>query len=259
MLLSILLKGGLQVRAIWAQTLFDLRRTVRNIRYVIFALAMPIGFYWLYSGMYGSPTRFAGTTWGAYFLISMATFGGIGTTLNITGTQVAVERGQGWQRMLRLTPLAGWQYVASKWLTAMAAALVETTLVTVVARMNGVPVVRLHVLPAALAVWVGCLAFAAIGLWLGQWLDQTSVTYGVTAVYLGMGFLGGLWTPLRFLPSLFHHLAAVMPSYRAAAWGWAILAGHGPAAMTYIVLGAYVIVFGAAGVAWYGRREEQRP
>jgi len=247
------------MRAIWAQTTFDLLRTVRNIRYVIFALGMPVGFYWLYSGMYGSLTRFAGTTWGAYFLISMATFGGIGTTLNITGTQVAVERGQAWQRVLRLTPLADWQYVLSKWLTAMAGALVETTLVTLAAWVNGVPLMRLHIIPAVLAVWVASLAFAAIGLWLGQWLDQTSATYGVTSVYLGLGFLGGLWTPLRFLPSVFRHLALVMPSYRAASWGWAILAGHGPMPMTYIVLGAYVIVFGAAGVVWYGRREARRP
>jgi ABC-2 type transport system permease protein len=247
------------MRAVWSQTMFDLTRTVRNVRYVIFALAMPVGFYLLYSQMYGNSARFAGTTWGAYFLVSMVTFGGIGTTLNITGTQVAVERGQGWQRMLRLTPLADWQYVASKWAAAMGAALVETGLVTGVAWVSGVPIVRLHVVPAVIAVWASCLAFAAIGLWLGQWLDQTSATYGVTTAYLGLGFLGGLWTPLRFLPPVFGHIAAALPSYRAASWGWAVLAGHSATDVTYIVLGAYVAVFGAAGVAWYGRREVQRP
>jgi ABC-2 type transport system permease protein len=242
-----------------SETWLDLKRLVRNPPYLIFALGMPVGFYLLYSAMYGSAQPIAHTTWGAYFLISMVTFGALGTTLNVTGTQIAMERGLGWQRFLRLTPLSGVQYTASKLMTAMVGSLTVIILVTAAAGLKGVPLLSLHVLPADLAIWLGSVAFAAVGLFLGQVFEASTVQYAVTVVYLAGGFLGGLWAPLRILPPVFTAIARVTPSYRIAELGWGILSHQAPLAITYIVIAAYLVVFGVVGGAVYARGEVRRP
>ena len=56
----------------------EIRRALRNRRYVMFSVALPTAFYLLYTGVLsaGSPadSTIAGTTWGAYFMVSMATY-----------------------------------------------------------------------------------------------------------------------------------------------------------------------------------------
>lgn len=246
------------MRAVISETLLDVRRVLRNPRHLIFALAMPVGFYLLYSAMYGKGASFSHTTWGAYFLVSMVTFGALGITLNITGTQVAVERGQGWQRLLRLTPLSGSQYTVSKLITAMLGSLAVCILVTAAAAATGVDVLGLNVIPAVSAVWAGSVAFAAVGLLIGQAFDAVSVTYAVTVVYLGVGFLGGLWAPLKVLPPVFTTIARFTPSYHIAELGWRILAHQSPSWLTYAVIGMYIVLFGLGGGVWYARSEARR-
>lgn len=242
-----------------AAVALDVRRILRNPRYLIFAIGMPLGFYFLYSAEFGGVARpFDGTTWGAYFLISMVTFGGIGTTLNVTGTQTAAERDQGWHRLLRVTPLSAGQYVAAKLITAMLMSLVVSAVIPAAAALKGVPVGPLGVVAAAGAVWVGSIVFAAIGLGLGQWLDGTSVNYGVMLVYLGTAFLGGLWTPVQFLPHVFTSIAHFMPSYRVAQLGWDILGHRTPPSADLGILLAYAVVFGVVGGVLYARVEPRR-
>ncbi len=247
-------------RHITAAVALDVRRILRNPRYLVFAIGMPLGFYLLYSAQFGGAARpFAGTTWGAYFLISMVVFGGAGTTLNVTGTQTAAERDQGWHRLLRVTPLSAGQYVAAKVITAMLMSLVVSVAIPAAAALNGVAVAPLGVLEAAAAVWAGSLVFATIGLALGQWLDGTSVTYGVTLVYLGTAFLGGLWTPVQVLPRVFTSIAEFMPSYRVAQLGWDLLAHRAPPPADLAILAAYAVVFGVVGGVLYARIEPRRP
>ncbi len=246
------------MKATMGQVTLDLLRTVRNVRYLIFTLGIPVGFYLLYGAMYGSNRIFAHTLWGAYFLVSMATYGAIGTALNVTGAEAAQERAAGWQRYLALTPLTGAQYVAAKIITALIANLGVVILLTLVAGLRGVAVFTLPVLPAIFSVWLGSISFAALGLWIGQVLNSSTASYGVVVLYLVLGFLGGLWTPLSILPPIFAHIAWYLPSYAAASLGWAVLAHHSETLRNLGVLAGYIIVFGGAGGLLYARREFRR-
>ena len=244
----------MSVNAIGSHVVFGLTRLFHNARYLVFAMVMPVGFYVLYSAMYGAHHAFASTTWGAYFMISMATFGAIGTTLNFTGTLTAQDRAKGWVRYLRLTPLGAWAYIAGQVASAMAASLVVVALVECTALvMNGLPHAA-HAVLAGLVVWVCSLAFAAIGLVLAHLLDSTTVNFAITLVYLSSGFLGGLWTPLKVLPAVFTHIARVLPSYRMADVGWHLLAGQAAPWQDWAVLAAYILVFGSLGGVLYARR-----
>lgn len=246
------------MKATLGQVTLDLLRTVRNVRYLIFTLGIPVGFYLLYGAMFGSHLSFVHTSWGAYFLISMTTYGAIGTALNITGTEAAQERAQGWQKYLALTPLSGAQYVLAKTITAMTASLGVMILITAVAALRGVAVFSQPILVAVFGVWLGSTSFAAVGLWIGQVLDSSTASYGVVLVYLALGFLGGLWTPLSILPPVFHHIAAWIPSYATASLGWAVLEHRAESVRNMLVLAGYIIVFGGAGGFVYARREFRR-
>jgi ABC-2 type transport system permease protein len=237
------------VAAVLHSVAFSLRRLVHNRRYLVFAVAMPVGFYLLYSHMYGGRLAFAGTHWGAYFMVSMASFGAIGTTLNVAGTQTALDREGGWTRMLRLTPLAPWAYVVGQLATAMVASLLVIALVLLVAVWTGETGVALAELWGCLAVWLGSLTFAALGLALAYLLDATTVGYGTTLVYLGTSFLGGLWTPLQVLPPAFGAIARWMPSFHMADMAWSLLAGRPVPAADLGALATYLVLF--AGLAGY--------
>ncbi len=246
------------MKATLGQVTLDLLRTVRNVRYIIFTLGIPVGFYLLYGAMFDSHHSFAHTSWGAYFLISMATYGAVGTTFNVTGTETAQERAQGWQKYLALTPLSGTQYVMAKIMTAMIANLGVMVVLTLVAALRGVAIFAQPILPAIFGVWLGSISFAALGLSIGQVLDSTTASYGVVVAYLALGFLGGLWTPLTVLPAIFRHIAAWLPSYAAASLGWSVLAHHAESLRNIGVLAGYIIVFGGVGGLVYARREFRR-
>jgi len=203
-----------------AQVQFNLKRVWHNYRYLIFAVVLPIGLYVLYAQMYGANRAFHHTIWGAYFMISMAAFGAIGTTLNFTGTLVAHDRARGWIRYQRLTPLGRRDWVVGQVLSGMVASLMVIGLVVCSAvTVEHLPFTR-FIGEAAILIWIGSLAYATLGLVVAHLMDATSVNYGVTLIYLASGFLGGLWTPLSLLPPVFRHIASVFPSYRMAELGW---------------------------------------
>lgn len=245
------------MRAILATMLLDLSRIVRHVRYIVVAVALPVGFYILYSEMYGGQQSFEGTTWGLYYLISMITFSALATNLNLTGTQIALDRSVGWTRFLRLTPLKPWQYVFSKLAASMLASFVVMVLVVLTsAFITRVPFGGSAEVLACLYVWLGSTCFAAIGLTLAYVMDAQSITYGTVILYLGMSFLGGLWTPLKFLPSAIQSIAHVLPTYQVAQIAWTTLAHHTPQTSNVLVVLLYVVAFGALGGYLYGRSGE---
>lgn len=233
---------------------FGLARLRHNPRFVVFALLMPEGFYLLYAQMYHAARPFAGTTWGAYFMVSMAAFGAIGTTLNVAGTQTAHDRDRGWTRYLRATPLNPAAHVLAQWVVAMAASFGAVLLIVVTAVAVGHVRVTPGLVAGAGAVWAGSTVFAAVGMALAHILDATTMGFGTVVVYLGSGFLGGLWTPLAVLPPVFTTIARVLPSYRMADMAWQLLAGRPVPWADPAVLALYVAVFGLTGGVLYGRR-----
>jgi ABC-2 type transport system permease protein len=247
------MKGVRAVPLLASSVAFGLRRLGHNVRYLVFAVVMPVGFYLLYSQIYG---RYSidHTSLAAYLMISMAAFGAVGTTLNAAGTQTALDRDAGWVRSLRLTPLPPWTYVATQVAVAMVASLCVVALVVAVAvTTQGLAFSAVYA-EAALAVWLGSLAFAAIGLTVAYLLDASTVTYAIMITYLGLSLLGGLWIPLSELPHWFTVVARFDPSYRMADIAWRLLAGQAVPGLDLLVLAAYVAGFGALAGYLYRAR-----
>ena len=56
---------------------FEVLRLLRNPRYVAITLGFPVVFYGLFLHSLQPSVRIAGTTWDAYFMVSMASFGAV--------------------------------------------------------------------------------------------------------------------------------------------------------------------------------------
>jgi ABC-2 type transport system permease protein len=207
---------------------FSLARLGHNPRFIVFALLMPEGFYVLYAQMYHASRAFAGTTWGAYFMVSMAAFGAIGTTLNVAGTQTDLDRDQGWVRYLRATPLNPAAYVLAQWVTAMTASLGAVILIVATAvAVSHVPVTT-GLLAGAGAVWAASVVFAAIGMALAHILDASTIgsaPWWSTSARESSAACGRRWRSCRRSS---RPLRRGLPSYRMADMAWQLVA-VGPA------------------------------
>src|ERR1700689_3665249 len=105
----------------------EIRRNIRNPRYLVFALGMPLVLFAAF-GAAESKEQLGGITVSSYVMISMATFGAMSAVFS-TGGRIAVERSIGWTRQLRLTALGGGSCVAGKAVAAFAVAVPSLVIV----------------------------------------------------------------------------------------------------------------------------------
>lgn len=249
--------------AIWNYGRFEIRRVMRNRRYLLISVGFPLIFYLLYTGVLqgGNTTRDAtkidGTPWPTYFMVSMAAFGAFSATLNWSRV-IATERSSGWVRQLQAMPLDSRAYLLTKLVVSFL-----TTLPVLVLVMGAGALLNHVALPATtwpellVALAVGSLPFAALGILLGYLLDGDSVQVGTTVALFTLAILGGMLAPVQSFPSIMVNIAHVLPSYHFANLGWNALAGKPLDPVDVAVLAAYTALFGGL-VAWRFVAEEQR-
>lgn len=102
---------------------FELRRVLRNRRFVFFALGFPLVMYLLIAGSNQGEDDLSGSGLSAplYFMVSMVAWGTMMAMLS-TGARIASERAIGWNRQLRITPLSARAYLVTKVATGYAMA-----------------------------------------------------------------------------------------------------------------------------------------
>jgi hypothetical protein len=86
-------------------------RLVRDVKFAAISLAGPLLMFVALSGGVKGPSRTATL---AYLTVAMAALGAIGAVLNNGSTGLAEDKGLGWLRQLRLTPLRSRQVVAAR-------------------------------------------------------------------------------------------------------------------------------------------------
>jgi ABC-2 type transport system permease protein len=236
----------------------EILRVLRNRRYVILALAVPVGFYLLFGklGDDGRPVRGSGVT--SFFMVSMAAYSAMLAVLFMGGARLAAERAGGWTRLLRVTPLPPWGYLAVKALAAMTIALPSILLVGATGFVAGP--VRLGAgawAELVLLMWLGTLPFAALGVLIGYLFDADTAQPVTVVSALLLSLLGGMWIPTARMPDTMRQIAHVLPGYHLADLGWRAVAGQAPVLADGLVLLAYGAAF-AALATWRYRRDEAR-
>ena len=249
-------------RPIRAFMTFELRRAVRNRRYLLFAIGFPVLFYVLYTGVLSGdsadPTAtIDGIPWRTYFMVSMATYGAIGASLG-GAVLIAQERASGWVRQLKVTPLPPFAYVSGKLAVASLATIPAIAAVLAV----GVIVAGVR-LPAPtwpellLALFLGSLPFAALGLMIGYAFEADAAQGAMTISFFGLAILGGLWAPITSFPDTVATIGRMLPSFRVADLGRMVAAGVMPDPTDVAILVGYAVVLGGLA-AWRYRASQVR-
>jgi ABC-2 type transport system ATP-binding protein len=230
-------------------------RSVRDARYVVLALAAPVGFYLLFAGIFaGQRTQGGGLPASVEVMVAMAAFGAQWGALSATAPRLASDRERGWLDVLAVTPLSAARVMAARICAALLASLPAVVAVGVTARLaHDVQLTAGQWFPGLAALWVGVLPFVLLGIVIGTTTDTTTA-YGLSmACYFALAALGGLWVPPAIFPAVLRHVAAALPSYNQAELGWHIAAGSTPSLSNVLVLAAWSA--GLAALAyWAGAR-----
>jgi ABC-2 type transport system permease protein len=248
--------GGRVLRGLNRTVLgLEIRRVLRNIRTLILIIAFPTSFFLLYG------TRYADSGSGsvqplAQIMVNVAAYGAM-VAATSCGASVAVERGVGWNRQLRLTPMAPLAQVAVKTAAAMVLGAVAVVAQFVLGAALGVDLPARSWLLAGAAAWLGSMVFAAFGLLCGLMLPSENVMQLVGPALTLLAVFGGLFIPLGLLPHAVRTIAPFIPAYGPGTLARDCLTGL-PSLGALLNLILWTAIFAAAAV-WRLRRDAGRP
>ena len=234
----------------------EIRRALRDVRYLVLAVAMPIGLYLLFAGLFGSRGQTAqGLPQPTELMVAMVAYGAMWAVFSATGPRIAHERAIGWTRQLRVTPLSAPSALAGKLVTALAAALPAMALVALTAVVSHhVQLSAAQWLALLAAMWAGVLPLVLLGLAIG-YLAADDIAFPLTmALYFALGALGGLWMPLSVMPHPMQDIGRLLPSHSLAELGWQIAGGQASAPTAVLVLAAWTAGSGLAAILAYRHR-----
>lgn len=227
-----------------------------------FAIAFPVVFYLLYTGVLSGAAADAnapigGTTWATYFMVSMATYGAIGAALG-GAILIAQERSSGWTRQLRVTPLPAAAYIGGKLLVSYVVTVPAIAAVMVAGlAVDHVELSAVAWIQMLASLAIGALPFAALALLIGYLFDADSAQGAMMISFFSLAILGGLWAPVTSFPETLATIGRMLPSFRLADLGRDAATGATPDVVDIAILVAYAAVIGGLA-AWRYRVSEQR-
>ena len=235
-------------------------RMLRDPKYLALAVGAPIGFYLLFSTLFGGGRTPPGQLPGVVEIaVAMAGFGAIWSAISTTGPRLAEERQVGWIEQLRSMPIPGWWMLTAKLVASFATALPAIVLVCLTAiAAKGASLSLAQWLSLIAAIWLGSLTFSTLGILLGVALPAElafPVSYGL---YLAGSALGGLWVPPAVMPAGMNDVAVWLPTYHLANLGWAIAGGDAPPLLSVLNLLGWTALFAAAALLAFRRPRFRR-
>lgn len=221
----------------------EVLRLLRNPYYLFWTLFMPIVFYIIYTNVFNTGLDNQ-NEWNAYFLMSMATFSVMGSSLMTFGIRMVQEKSMGWTQYLRITPLSYGHYYAAK---MIGQSLVHVSSIAVIFTtgfvINGIKLSISEWLLSAGWILFGSLPFLALGTLIGLMKSVETASGVSNLIYLGLAITGGLWTPMEFLPPVIQKFGTWLPSFHFGNGAWQIVEGHMPHISNFLILATYLLLF----------------
>lgn len=236
-----------------AYTRFELKRTFRNRRFLLFSFIFPVLLYLLVAGPNKGTSNLQGTGLSAplYFMVSMASWGTMTATLSV-GARIAGERQTGWNRQLRISPLSARAYLRAKVLTSYLMALLSLGILYVLGTSFGVRLPAGEWLGMTGLILVGLIPFAALGITMGHLLTVDTlgpVLGGGTSL---LALVSGTWFPLGD-SGFVHGLAQFLPSYWLVQANRVALGGGGWSLTGWLVVLGWGALFARTAAHVYRR------
>jgi ABC-2 type transport system permease protein len=170
----------------------EIRRALRNRRVMFFTILYPVLLFLLSaSSVKGKYVPGTHIPYVNYFLVAYASFGVIAASLNNNAMRIAQERKEGWIRQLRLTALPSYGYVVSKICASLLVVIPAIVVTFAVGTTQGVKLDANEWVSSFLVIWLGSLAFTALGIAIGYGIPQDAVQPVTLIIYVAGSFLGG--------------------------------------------------------------------
>ncbi|QQS01629.1 MAG: ABC transporter permease [Austwickia sp.] len=252
-----------------AQVAAELRQMVRVPEYVIGVAGVPVILYAMFGLSNAGTLLPGGTDVGAMLVASFSAYAVVSLAIFTYGVDVAGERGRGWLRRLRCTPMPMWAYFAAKIVSALVLAVLVYALVWALAIAGAkVPFDAARAARTLAALLIGVVAFAPMGFALAFWARPKAAAAIGNLLFLPLSFVSGFFTSLSSLPQFLRDAAPWLPTYHFGLLVWGGVApaddvrhfngmqtaGPGP---QLAWLAATFVAFGALA-AWGYARDAQR-
>lgn len=199
----------------------ELVKLLRAPDFVAPVVLLPIVLYTLFAGPSLSIVTDGGLAIGPILTASFTAYGVLGIVLFTFGDAVAAERGMGWLRLVRATPLPAWAFLAAKLVAGVALVVVFLAAMIPAATLLGGGVGPDGWARLAGVVVLGALAMAPVGFLVGFLVRPAAASAVALLVYLPLSYASGMWTPIDSLPEPVQALAPFLPTYHLNALGHA--------------------------------------
>lgn len=235
---------------------YELIRTFRNKRMMIFSYGFPLAIYCAIAIPNRNVHDLAGSGISApfYFMIGLAAFGAMNAVL-APGGRIASERSLGWNRQLRLTPLRSSDYVRAKLVSGYAGALVTIALLYAAGVTLGVRLPAGHWVTMTGLLLIGLLPFVGLGIALGHLLNDESIGPAIGGTTTLLALLGGTWFPIT--GGVVQAIAEALPSYWLVQASHVGLGGRAWSATGWAVVATWSVI-AAVLAGWAYRRDTKR-
>ncbi len=234
-------------------------KLARMPAFMIPTLLSPVLFFALF-GLPNVKDSIQSVNAASYIMVSLGSYATMFTGFVTFGAGVASERGLGWNKLMRATPLHPLAYFFAKLVVAIFMGLLSLgTLFAFALLVGKLSIPATTLLQIAGLLVVDMIPFIIIGFALGYIAGPNSAAPIASMLFLVLGFGSGLLIPLQFAPDFIQKIAPYFPSYHAAQLGWSVLgAGDGKPFWFHLLwLAGYTTVFLVLAVIAYQRDESK--
>jgi ABC-2 type transport system permease protein len=232
--------------------LLEAKRQWRDREILVFRLGIPAAIYLILIAAQDAPDRPTGDLpWATGRMVTLVALAAVMTGL-AAGPSLGEERGNGWLRQLRATPLRPTAAVVAKIVVTMSFALPAMALVAAIGGVTQdiglsggrwVQVVGL--------MWIATGSLAAVGVVIGLTFRAESAQNATTLAFVVLWLLGGIFTSTSQLPGVLAAVGGSLPSNGIVAVGHSLAAGTAIPVHAIVVLVAWTAGAGAlAALAW---------
>jgi ABC-2 type transport system permease protein len=188
----------------------ELRVLARNGEQLLLILGIPMLLLSFFSNVDILPT--SGQSSVNFLLPGIVALAIMSTAMVSLGIATGFERSYQVLKRLGATPLGVPRLVLAKALSVLVVELVQVMLLIGLAHVFGADLGALNIASLVLAIALGTLAFAGVGLSLAGRLRGEINLAAQNALYLVLLLIGGIVFPLQELPSWLHWVGRISPS-----------------------------------------------
>ena len=237
-------------RVLVSEAVEELRTVLRDPLTLFFSVAMPVGFFALFTSLFGDRAADGGAAAGATLLATYGTFGVTGVALVTPGIGLATDRDRGWLRVKAVSATPVPVTLVAKAVATLPHSLgVLLAMTAVGAAISGTQLDPGTWLRLVGVLLLGSLPFVLLGLSVGALLSGPATTAVLQAVFLPSAVASGLWFPLEMLPAGVQAVAPVLPTYHLAQLALAQLDGSPATGHLLALLAGTAVLAGVAVLA----------